>query len=403
MASPFTSPQIPPNTPATGSLGPFPTPTHGQPGSGTFTIACSAHIKASPRTCLEVLLKAAEYPAWNRYCRKCIIDGQPSGDQQPKKAKKEKKKKESKPKAGKPREPVDIPVAVPDPESADATATVTAPEGTNLSATNSHSSSGSSSLWSDHQSLPNLVGPEFLRLGTKFTFEVHMDPLADNGTARDTALEVSRLERIDEVVERDVKEVVTRPEVGVALPAASAGGGAGGSGDAAVVTNDPSGGADDGKGEGGNDGGGGASASASASAVQEEDKKDKDTSAPTTTTTTTTTKDHEASPSSVPPQDNNPPLRRTGFCIAWKTRPSLLMPNWLLRCERVQEFVEVYPPFGADDEPETAYQCWETFYGVLAPVVKAAAGSQVIKGFDVWMDGLRKRAEEVEGVSGRGE
>ncbi|KAK3354197.1 hypothetical protein B0H65DRAFT_553929 [Neurospora tetraspora] len=203
MTSP--SPPIPPDTAATGCLGPFPTPTHGQPGAGSFTIACSTHIKAAPRTCLEVLLKASEYPSWNRYCRKCIIDAQPDGD---------------------------------------------------------------------HQALPNLVGPEFLRLGTKFTFHVHMDPLSEDSSARNTALEVSRLERIDEVLQ----------------------------------------------------------------------------------------------------------IRRTGFRIAWKTRPTLFMPNRMLRCERVQEFVQVYPPSGTLDEPETAYRCWETFYGVLAPVVKAAAGNQIMRG-----------------------
>ncbi|EGO53009.1 hypothetical protein NEUTE1DRAFT_16893, partial [Neurospora tetrasperma FGSC 2508] len=194
-----------------------PTPTHGQPGAGSFTIACSTHIKATPRTCLEVLLKASEYPTWNRYCRKCIIDAQPDGNQ--------------------PKDKYD----------------------------------------------KNL----FLHLGTKFTFHVHMHPLSEDSSARNTALKVSRLERIDEFLQ----------------------------------------------------------------------------------------------------------LRRTGFRIAWKTRPTAFMPSWMLRCERVQEFVEVHPPLGTLDEPETAYQCWETFYGVLAPVVKAAAGSQIVRGFDVWMEGLKKRAE----------
>lgn len=358
-----TSPAIPPNTAATGSLGPFPTPTHGQPGPGTFTIACSAHIKAAPRTCLEVLLKASEYPAWNRYCRECIIDAQPSdGGDQPKKDNKDKKpksKKGSKPKAGKPREPVDIP-AVPvsevpeaEPATTAAAAAAAAPGGTNLSTTESHASSTSaSSLWSDHQSLPNLVGPEFLRLGTKFTFHVHMDPLSDDSSARNTALEVSRLERIDEVVEKDVAEVV--------------------SGSAASLP--------------------------SAASTVEEQNQAEGVSATTTTKDVKPTDDLSLQNTT----DNNKlQLRRTGFRIAWKTRPSLLMPNWMLRCERVQEFVGVYAPFAADDEPETAYQCWETFYGVLAPVVKAAAGSQIMRGFDVWMDGLKKRAEEVEG--GRGE
>ncbi|KAK3954002.1 hypothetical protein QBC32DRAFT_337367 [Pseudoneurospora amorphoporcata] len=371
------SPSIPPNTAATGSLGPFPTPTHGQPGAGSFTIACSAHIKASPRTCLEVLL--CTDPVWNRYCRKCIIDAQPDGGQP-----KDKKSKSNKVKdKSNPREPVDIPVPVPESQSQPQSAVESAP-GT-LSATNSHSSEASSAS-SDHQALTNLVGPEFLRLGTKFTFHVHMDPLSEDSSARSTALQVSRLERIDEVIEAHVSEVS-----GAAASLPSAGGSGNGTGsetatEAAVVAEDKSS-------EGGDDG-----AVAVAPPPVKGDAVDKDTSATTTINDGKTIKAKDKGKGVA--SENKLQPRRTGFRIAWKTRPSLFMPSWLLHCERVQEFFEVHPPFAADDEPETAYQCWETFYGVLAPVVKTAAGSQVIRGFDVWMDGLKKRAE---GVEGRGE
>ncbi|KAH7626532.1 hypothetical protein B0T09DRAFT_368534 [Sordaria sp. MPI-SDFR-AT-0083] len=396
MASP--SPSIPPNTAATGSLGPFPTPTHGQPGANSFTIACSAHIKASPRACLEVLLKASEYPSWNRYCRKCIIDAQPDDGAQPKdkkaKSKSEKDKdKSNKPKAGKPREPVDIPVPVPVPEAESAPAAVAAAPAAapgTLSTTNSHSSSGASSASSDHQALPNLVGPEFLRLGTKFTFHVHMDPFSEDSSPRNTALEVSRLERIDEVIEVDVSEVS-----GSAARFPSAGGSGNGNGTGSktatteatmVVAEDKS-----------HEGGDGTVAVAAAPSVEEDAVDKDDTSATTAKKEKKLTDTKGKGKGKNVAAENKLQLRRTGFRIAWKTRPSLFMPSWMLHCERVQEFVEVYPPFAADDEPETAYQCWETFYGVLAPVVKTAAGSQVIRGFDVWMDGLKKRAERVEG------
>ena len=77
---------------------------------------------------------------------------------------------------------------------------------------------------------------------------------------------------------------------------------------------------------------------------------------------------------------------RKGWRIAWKQRASLLMPGWMLRSERVQEFVEV--------EGGTEYRCWETFYGLLAPVVRMAAAKQVEQGFEAWSEGLRGVVEK---------
>ncbi|EAA36189.2 hypothetical protein GE21DRAFT_842 [Neurospora crassa] len=407
------SPPIPLDMAATGSLGPVPTPTHGQPGAGSFTIACSAHIKATPPTCLEVLLKASEYPTWNRYCRKCIIDAQPDGNQpknrNDKKSKSKTDKNKSNPKSGKPGEPVGIPVAVAVAESSSVTACIAGTAPRTLSPANPHSSEVSSAS-SVHQALPNLVGPGFLRLGTKFTFHVHMDPLSEDSSARNTALEVSRLERIDEVVKADVSSVL-----GSAASLPSDGGSGIDSGAKTGVTQDN-----------GRDGGGdGGDASGAESQNNDPHPDDDDAAAPPPPavenieddgTSVTTAKVDGGKPSDPQEKDegkvaaslslspskinNKLQLRRTGFRIAWKTRPTAFMPNWMLRCERVQEFVEIHPPLGTLDEPETAYQCWETFYGVLAPVVKAAAGSQIVRGFDVWMEGLKKRAE---GIEGRGE
>ncbi|GAB1311708.1 Coenzyme Q-binding protein COQ10 START domain-containing protein (Fragment) [Madurella fahalii] len=188
---------------------PLPTPTYG-PG-GSFSVTCSARIAATPKACLDVMLDAPGYPTWNRFCRKCTIDAQPST---------------------------------------------------------------SAELAQDEDKL---------RLGTQFTFDVHMDPSAPSGngkTGRAAALEVSVLEAINE---------------------------------------------DDG--------------------------------------------------------------RRRGWRVGWKGRSSLLMPAWMLHNERIQEFVE------ADGGKATEYYCWETFYGVLAPVVKKAAGAQVVKGFEVWVEGLKGKVE----------
>ncbi|KAK5660693.1 hypothetical protein OQA88_12057 [Cercophora sp. LCS_1] len=121
---------VPPNTPPTGSLPPIATPTHGAPTIGSFTIATSSHIDASPLRCVEAILDAASYPKWNTFCRSCKIISQPTTPQ-------------------------------------------------------------------THTSLPS--GDEYLRLGTRFTFDVHLDPSSPPGTTgRPQSMEVTILEPIDE-------------------------------------------------------------------------------------------------------------------------------------------------------------------------------------------------------------
>jgi hypothetical protein len=78
---------------------------------------------------------------------------------------------------------------------------------------------------------------------------------------------------------------------------------------------------------------------------------------------------------------------RNGWRIAWRQRTSLLMPGFVLRSERVQEFIEV------NGGSETEYHCWETFYGPLAPVVRLAVGTKVENGFDAWLAGLKQKVE----------
>ncbi|KAJ4298678.1 hypothetical protein N0V88_003709 [Collariella sp. IMI 366227] len=68
----------------------------------------------------------------------------------------------------------------------------------------------------------------------------------------------------------------------------------------------------------------------------------------------------------IPDNDDN---GRKGWRIAWKQRASVFQPGWVLRSERVQEFVE-------DGEGGTEYECYETFYGVLAPVVRMAVSGR---------------------------
>ncbi|EGS22928.1 uncharacterized protein CTHT_0014060 [Thermochaetoides thermophila DSM 1495] len=79
--------------------------------------------------------------------------------------------------------------------------------------------------------------------------------------------------------------------------------------------------------------------------------------------------------------------RRKGWRIAWRTRGSWARPTWMLKSERVQEFAEV-------GEGETEYVTWETFYGPLAPVVKALVGVKVARGFEAWAEGLKGAVEK---------
>lgn len=78
--------------------------------------------------------------------------------------------------------------------------------------------------------------------------------------------------------------------------------------------------------------------------------------------------------------------RRKGWRVAWKTRG---MPGMMLRSERVQDFFE------AEDGSETDYVCWETFYGILAPVVRLSVGAKLERGFGAWTDDLKARVESL--------
>ncbi len=88
--------------------------------------------------------------------------------------------------------------------------------------------------------------------------------------------------------------------------------------------------------------------------------------------------------------------RRKGWRIAWrlKSLSGLPVPGPVLQAERTQEFVEA-------GDGATEYTCWETFYGVLGPVVRLANAGAVIKGFQTGMEGLKARAEEAACAQGK--
>lgn len=81
------------------------------------------------------------------------------------------------------------------------------------------------------------------------------------------------------------------------------------------------------------------------------------------------------------------PDKRKGFRVTWKAEG---FPGFLLKSERVQEFVQVERQEGVACE----YFCWETFYGLLAPVVRFFVGGKLIPAFGVWMGGLKKFLED---------
>lgn len=72
-----------------------------------------------------------------------------------------------------------------------------------------------------------------------------------------------------------------------------------------------------------------------------------------------------------------------GLRVAWKMQGD----PWYLKAERTQEFLE-RPDGGCD------YVCYETFYGPVTWLVRRFVGPPVLRGFGLWMEGLKKAAEE---------
>ncbi|GAP83173.1 hypothetical protein SAMD00023353_0401810 [Rosellinia necatrix] len=104
----------------------------------------------------------------------------------------------------------------------------------------------------------------------------------------------------------------------------------------------------------------------------------------------------------TPPNSNNDDdddgggVATVGYRVAWK---AVGLPRFVLRSERVQEFVErrrrsADRRGGGGGVVETHYATWETFGGAVAYVLP---GAQLEGGFSRWVDGLRKVVEEGEG------
>ncbi|KAJ1330837.1 hypothetical protein MN608_04293 [Microdochium nivale] len=75
---------------------------------------------------------------------------------------------------------------------------------------------------------------------------------------------------------------------------------------------------------------------------------------------------------------------RKGFRVAWAIKGG----NWLSNAERTQDFVE------SADGKGTDYFNKETFFGAVAYAIKPFAGAKLIRGLELWRDGLKAEAEK---------
>lgn len=96
-------------------------------------------------------------------------------------------------------------------------------------------------------------------------------------------------------------------------------------------------------------------------------------------------------------QSRSSPSTQTRLRVCWSTRPTYTLPSFLLRAERIQEFRLVESEDRSKGLAGCDYVTWETFYGVLAPVVRIAVGEKLKRCFEVWGEDLKGRAERVEG------
>jgi hypothetical protein len=87
---------------------------------------------------------------------------------------------------------------------------------------------------------------------------------------------------------------------------------------------------------------------------------------------------------------------RKGYRIAWK---STGYSHWQLHSERVMDFLEIALDNGMIG---TEYSCWETFGGLLGPVVKSTFGSNLVDRFGDYARDVRGHFEKDEEVKGEG-
>jgi len=87
-------------------------------------------------------------------------------------------------------------------------------------------------------------------------------------------------------------------------------------------------------------------------------------------------------------EDEKDGVKRSGYRVAWK---AIGWAHWQLHSERVMEFVQ-------REEGGTEYACWETFGGVLGPVVKRMVGGTLVDRFGDYARDVKGFLEGVERV-----
>jgi len=83
---------------------------------------------------------------------------------------------------------------------------------------------------------------------------------------------------------------------------------------------------------------------------------------------------------------------KKGYLVCWKTK---MVPEWLLRGERVNEIVD-------DGKGGTEYRSWVTFYGPLARVVELSVRGDLVERFGDWAGGLKGYFEEEGAIQDEG-
>jgi hypothetical protein len=88
---------------------------------------------------------------------------------------------------------------------------------------------------------------------------------------------------------------------------------------------------------------------------------------------------------------------KKGYRIAWKGTG---YSHWQLHSERVMEFISITLENG---EQGTEFSCWETFGGVLAPVVKATYGNTLVARFGDYQRDVKTFLESPSTAVSKGE
>lgn len=81
---------------------------------------------------------------------------------------------------------------------------------------------------------------------------------------------------------------------------------------------------------------------------------------------------------------------KKGYRLAWKGTG---FSHWQLHSERVMEFISI--DLGEGKGEGTEFNCWETFAGIMAPVVKATYGGTLAERFGDYQRDVKAFLESI--------